>query len=270
MPKTETRTIDVDGQLLKVGIRRGGGVPLLIFNGIGANMELLEPLTRALHGIETIVFDLPGIGGSAVRKSPYRLRGLARLAKRLLEKLGYGAHVDVLGVSWGGALAQQFAHSYPQRCRRLVLAATTPGVLMVPGSPFLLAKLFAPRRYKDPTYLHKIAPDLYGGEVRRDPKAIEAYASNLRRPHWLGYLHQQMAFCGWTSLFWLPRLRQPTLVLGGRDDPLVPLVNSRILAWLIPRAKLQIVNDGHLFLMTGSQAATPLIRKFLLAPSHSG
>src|SRR5258706_15811626 len=119
MPKTETRTIDVHGQLLKVGVRRGKGVPLLIFNGIGANMELLEPLTRALQGIETIVFDLPGTGGSAVRKSPYRLSGLARLAEGLLQKLGYGAPVDVLGISWGGALAQQFAHGYPQRCRRL-------------------------------------------------------------------------------------------------------------------------------------------------------
>jgi poly(3-hydroxyalkanoate) depolymerase len=269
MPRTETKTIDVDGHLLRVGIRRGEGVPLLIFNGIGANMELLEPLTRGLHGIETIVFDLPGIGGSALRRSPYRLQGLARLAKKLLEKLGYSAHVDVLGVSWGGALAQQFARSHPEHARRLVLVSTTPGVLMVPGSPFRLAKLFAPRRYSDPTYLHQIAPDLYGGEVRRDPKVIKAYVSKLKRPHWLGYLYQQMAFCGWTSLFWLPQLRQPTLVLGGRDDPLVPLVNSRILAWLIPRAELHIVNDGHLLLMTAPQTATPLIRKFLSAPLRS-
>src|SRR5258706_16003131 len=130
MPNTETRMVDVDGQLLKVGIRRGEGVPLLIFNGIGANMELLEPLTRALHGIETIVFDLPGIGGSAVRRSPYRLRGLARLAKRLLEKLGYGAHVDVLGVSWGRAHAQQFAYSHPQHVRGPLLVSTTPRVMM--------------------------------------------------------------------------------------------------------------------------------------------
>ena len=231
-------------------------------------MELLEPLTRALQGIETIVFDLPGTGGSAVRKSPYRLSGLARLAEGLLQKLGYGAPVDVLGISWGGALAQQFAHGYPQRCRRLVLAATTPGVLMVPGSPFLLAKLFAPRRYSDPKYLHKIAPSLYGGELRRDPTIIEQYTAKLKRPHWLGYLYQQLAFCSWSSLLWLTRLRQPTLVLGGRDDPLAPLANARILAWLIPRAKLHIVNDGHLFLMTGSLSAAPLIRQFLLAPGY--
>ena len=243
-------------------------MPLLIFNGIGANMELLEPLLCALQGIETIVFDLPGTGGSALRKSPYRISGLARLAERLLRKLGYTAPVDVLGVSWGGALAQQFAHSYPQHCRRLVLAATTPGVLMVPGSPFLLAKLIAPRRYGDPKYLLKIAPDLYGGEVRRDPSVIMAYMARLKRPHWLGYLYQQLAFCGWSSLLWLPRLRQPTLVLAGRDDPLAPLANSRILAWLIPRAKLHIVNDGHLFLTTGSQSATPLIRQFLSARAH--
>ena len=53
---------------------------------------------------------------------------------RVLSKLGIGV-VDVLGLSWGGALAQQFAFQNPRRCRRLVLVATGTGVLMVPGSP---------------------------------------------------------------------------------------------------------------------------------------
>src|SRR5450432_2553133 len=156
MATTETRTIDVDDQRIRVAIKRGVGVPLLIFNGLGANLELLDPLTRALDGIETIVFEVPGAGGSRVRRLPYRLRRLARLAVSTLDKLGYAEEVDVLGVSWGGALAQQFARSYPSRCRRLVLAATTPGILMVPGSLRVLAKLLAPRRYQDPAYLNKI------------------------------------------------------------------------------------------------------------------
>ena len=89
--------------------------------------------------------------------------------------------------------------------------------------------------------------------------------SRLKPPHWLGYLYQQLAICGWTSLFWLPLLRQRTLVLAGRDDPLAPVINSRVLASLIPRAKLHIVNDGHLFLMTGAHTAAPVIRRFLVA-----
>ena len=49
--------------------------------------------------------------------------------RHLIEELGYH-EVDVAGVSWGGGIAQQFAHQYPNLCRRLVLAATAPGVIM--------------------------------------------------------------------------------------------------------------------------------------------
>lgn len=239
---------------------------MLIFNGIGANLELLEPVTRALAGVETIVFDVPGVGGSGRRWAPYRLRGLARLADRLLTRLGYRGAVDVLGVSWGGALAQQFAFSHPRRCRRLVLAATSPGVLMVPGSPFVLGKMLNPRRYHDPDYLTRVAPELYGGDMRRDPSLVEAHRRHIAGPHWLGYLYQQLAFWGWSSLPWLPLLRQPTLVLAGSDDPLVPLANARILARLIPRAHLQVFDDGHLFLLSSPHKVAPAIREFLAAP----
>lgn len=269
MPRTEIVTLDVDGQILKVGIKRGDGPPLLVFNGIGANLETLEPLTHALEGIETIVFDVPGTGGSALPASPYRLRSLARLADRMLTKLGYQSKVDVLGVSWGGALAQQFARTCRHRCRRLVLAVTTPGALMVPGSPFVLWRMFNPRRYGDPDHLRKIAPKIYGGDVRRNPDLIKAYILLLRRPHWLGYVYQQVAFLGWSSLAWLPTLRQPTLVLAGRHDPLVPVMNSRVLAMLIPRAKLHVVDDGHLFLMSSPQRVAPMIRDFLRAASST-
>ena len=212
MTRTQISTVDVDGQLLRVGIKHGAGSPLLVFNGIGANLELLEPFTLALDGVETIVFDVPGVGGSGPCLSPYRLRGLARLVDRMLDRLGYQGPVDVLGVSWGGALAQQFARTCCKRCRRLILVSTTPGVLMVPGSARVLAKLLDPRRYEDPQYLQQIAPELYGGDMRSDQRFIAAHGANLLRPHWLGYLYQQLAFWGWSSLAWLPFLRQPTLV----------------------------------------------------------
>ena len=263
MAQTEISNIDVDGQLLRVGIKDGAGPPLLVFNGIGANLELLEPFTHALDGVKTIVFDVPGVGGSGPCLSPYRLRGLARLAARLLDRLGYHGPVDVLGVSWGGALAQQFARTCHKRCRRLILVSTTPGVLMVPGSPRVLAKLLNPRRYEDPHYLKRIAPELYGGDIRRDPGFIASHGASLLSPHWLGYLYQQLAFWGWSSLLWLPLLRQPTLVLSGNDDPLVPLINARILASLIPRARLEVVDDGHLFLMSSPQRVVPMIHDFL-------
>ena len=150
------RTLDVGGRRLRVGTRLGeSGVPLLIFNGIGANLELVEPLTTALAGIGIVVFDVPGVGGSPAPQVPYRLWWLARLADRLLTVLGHNGQVDVLGISWGGGLAQQFALQYPRRCRRLVLAATGAGALMLPGRFGVLSKMIDPRRYRDPAYLRR-------------------------------------------------------------------------------------------------------------------
>jgi len=265
---TTIRDINVDGQRLRVGVKAGAGTPLLLFNGLGANLELLEPLTDALEGIETIVFDVPGIGGSAPRLVPYRFRGLARMVERMLDSLGYGSTVDVLGISWGGAPAQQFAHTCGERCRRLVLAATTAGVAMVPGSLLTLSRMSNPKRYTDPEYLRRVGPELYGGAIRRDPSLLDDYLRRLKDPAPIGYLHQQLAFTGWTSVFWLPTLRQPTLVIAANDDPLVPLANAKVLARLIPRAKLHVVDDGHLFLLTGAQSVAPVIRDFLSAPDQ--
>jgi pimeloyl-ACP methyl ester carboxylesterase len=163
-------TIRIGTQTLRVGIRPvsqakvpTAGPPLLLFNGIGANMELAGLLISQLDAIETIVFDLPGAGKSPPPKLPYRLFTMARLARDLLDELGYG-RVDVMGVSWGGGLAQQFAIQYPKRVRRLVLAATAMGgVTMVPGHPRVLLKMVNPRRYLDKGYMKSVAPELYGG-----------------------------------------------------------------------------------------------------------
>src|SRR5215467_14511152 len=254
----------VEGQTLRVGIRRGEKArpPLLLFNGIGANIELVEPFLDALDGPEAIVFDVPGVGGSPAPWLPYRPWMLARLTAQLLDQLGY-AEVDVLGVSWGGALAQQFAFQQAGRCRRLVLAATSPGHLMVPGRLSVLLKMATPRRYKDPDYMRRIAGDIYGGAMRGSPELVREHLRHVRWSSDYGYYLQLIAGFGWTSLPWLRLLAQPTLVMAGTDDPIVPLVNARILASLIPRARLVTIDDGHLFLVTSARESAGIISDFL-------
>jgi poly(3-hydroxyalkanoate) depolymerase len=255
---------DVGGQTLRVGMRAGATArpPLLLFNGIGASIELVEPFLAALDGAAAIVFDVPGVGGSPAPSMPYRPSTLAQLTARLLDQLGH-AEVDVLGVSWGGALAQQFAFQHGERCRRLVLAATSPGHLMVPGRLTVLLKMATPRRYKDPDYMQRIAGDIYGGAMRGAPDLARKHLRHVRWSSDYGYYLQLFAAFGWSSLPWLRRLSQRTLVIAGTDDPIVPLANGRILATLIPDARLVTIDDGHLFLVTSAGESAKIIAQFL-------
>ncbi|MGQ0836658.1 MAG: poly(3-hydroxyalkanoate) depolymerase, partial [Gammaproteobacteria bacterium] len=257
--------VDVDGIMLRVAIQRGsgGGVPLLLFNGIGANFELMFPFMAALDDKEIIVFDVPGVGRSPMSWWPRRFSGLARLAANLLDRLGY-PEVDVAGVSWGGALAQQFARQYPQRCRRLILAATSPGSVMIPGRPTALMKMVTPQRYLDPSYMRRAAGDIYGGEARHSPEVMTGHTARIIPPKVMGYMYQLFAGWGWTSIHWLHKLKQPTLVLAGSDDPLVPPANARVISLLIPNNRLFIVpGGGHLFLLYSIGKVVPVIRDFL-------
>src|SRR5712671_6269857 len=176
----DVQMIEVGGQQLQVAIKRGpkGRPPLLMFNGIGANWELTKPFLSALKQTEAIIFDIPGVGGSPLPAFPYRPSTIARLAMSLVEKLGH-ERVDVAGVSWGGALAQQFAHQYDRACRKLVLAATSPGAIMVPGQPSVLWKLATPRRYFDREFMRKIAPVIYGGSFRQNSQLIAKHAAAM-------------------------------------------------------------------------------------------
>ena len=261
----EISSLYVDGQRLRVGIRRGDGesAPLLMFNGVGANLELVEPFIAAMPDVEVVIFDIPGVGGSPPRMLPYRFSSIARLADKLLRKLGYVGPVDVIGVSWGGALAQQFAHQYPARCRRLVLAATSPGVIMVPGKLPVLWKLINPRRYRDPAYLKAVGGALYGGAYRSDARLLLVHGRQTRSPRGRGYLYQLLAGWGWSSLWWLRSLPQPTLVMHGTDDPIIPLINARVLSWLIPMSRLYVIDDGHLFLISRAREVASVVRAFL-------
>ncbi len=204
-PEIEARQITIDGQLLEVAIRHGSGSgpPLLLFNGIGANWELTKPFLEALTSTTAIIFDVPGVGGSPRPLLPYRPSTLARLAAGLVAELGY-TEIDVAGVSWGGGIAQQFAHQYPKLCRRLVLAATAPGFTMVPASPSVLWKMATPRRYTDKNYMSRIAPDIYGGAFRDDPSLIGRHAGAMRGARSLGYLYQLLA---------MSRLDQPAVAV---------------------------------------------------------
>jgi poly(3-hydroxyalkanoate) depolymerase len=260
------RILTIGGRAMRVSVRIGltGWPPLLLCNGIGASLELLQPFVDALDQRRPVIrFDMPGVGGSPAPVLPYHLAASGSLLAGLLDQLGY-PRADVLGISWGGALAQQLALSRPNRVRCLVLVATGPGALMVPARPQVLMRMLTPRRHRDPVHAARIAADLYGGSARTDPVvARDLLHATTRLGPARGYYYQLISVAGWTSLPWLARLRPPALILAGDDDPIIPLMNARIMHRLIPRSELHIYQGGHLELAAHPERIAPVVETFL-------
>jgi poly(3-hydroxyalkanoate) depolymerase len=256
--------IGVLGQQIRVNVRPGDGVPLVLCNGIGAGLEVLDPLVAQLDRDTPVVrFDVPGSGASPNSPLPYGFPYLSAVLGRLLKKLGFGGPVDILGLSWGGALAQQFAFQNPRRCRRLILVSTGTGAIMVPGRPFVLARMLTPRRFLDHDYVAVIAGELYGGKARTDPASVKRlFDRQLMAGSRIGYLHQLLAGSIWTSIFALPLIRQRTLIIAGTDDPIIPVVNARILHKLLPHSTLHLHGGGHVDLITNAAELAPVIETF--------
>ena len=226
-------------------------------------MELLRPLVDHLSPARTIVrLDVPGAGQSPTPTLPYTFPGLARTLGCLLDQRAY-RHADILGFSWGGALAQQFAFQNPHPCRRLVLVATATGAVMVPASPTILAKTFAPRRFGDPDCLLSVAAQIYGGSIDSGTANIAALSQHMCPTSWRGYTYQLLAETAWTSLFALPLVRQPTLIIAGADDHIIPVANAHIMNALLPHSQLHLHHGGHLDLVTQPELFGPIIDAFL-------
>jgi poly(3-hydroxyalkanoate) depolymerase len=270
--------VNLAGVDLRVSLRPGTGFPpdgsaalsrppLLLCNGIGAPIEMWTPFRDPL-GRPTIAFDAPGVGESGVPAFPPAMSGVARMVLEALDHIDV-PEVDVLGVSWGGALAQEIARRGGDRVRRVVLCATMAGGMALPGDPRVLAILATPLRYWSPSYLERVAPALYGPDVAGNPEmmAHQKRVRFTRAPSARGYVWQILALRRFTSALWLHRLHQPTLVLSGESDPIVPVTNGRILAARIPNARLEVVEGGHLFLLTHPSEMAEVVNDFLDSPA---
>ena len=253
----------VDGRTLRVAVWRASKattkLPILFFNGIGANIEAMAPMAELLDDRDFITFDMPGIGGSPDPVVPYNAILMSRIAALLLDRFDM-LIVDVMGVSWGGAMAQQFALQNTARTNKLILVATSAGMLMVPGNPASLVKMADPRRYIDPEFMAKHFKTLYGGMVGNKSEHI----GRITPPSKTGYFYQLMAMMGWTSAPFLPFMKTETLIMMGDDDQIVPLANGKFLNFLISNSELFVVaNGGHLFLLSHVEESIAKIRAFL-------
>jgi len=260
----ETRIVSVMGQDWNVAIMgpRDADRTLLLCNGIGASVETVEPFADHFKRTRLIAFDVPGVGRSPTPWSPYRLSNLTRMLDKILDELDVGL-VDVFGVSWGGALAQQFAFDFQKRCRSLTLAATSAGMVMVPGNLSVIRKLASPKRYQDREYMLDIGAEIYGGAMSANKEMLRSHTAAMKAGDKKGYVYQLMAGAGWTSILWLTQIKIPTLILMGDHDPIIPPVNGKIMASRLPNATLEYVDCGHMFILTQAEMVADRVEVFI-------
>jgi poly(3-hydroxyoctanoate) depolymerase len=194
---------------------QGEGQPLLLLNGLTRSVDSWGPLNAALVGRRTVAFDVPGVGNSPPSALPLSIPAIARIAVEVLDAAGVET-ADVLGFSHGGLVAQQFAHAAPNRVRRLVLVATSCGLGGIPSPEDFWRQMHTPSSAEP--------------GMRLDP---------------LTTLRHLLALSSWSSIPFLGSLRQPTLVVRGARDRLVPPENGALLARRIPGAALVTLDVGH-------------------------
>jgi pimeloyl-ACP methyl ester carboxylesterase len=254
--------LSVQGLRTHVDVQ-GDGPALLLVNGIWGELAAWRPLLPFISGFRTIAFDAPGIGDTEIPPYPMSLPALGRFTLGVLDAVGVD-RAHVLGMSFGGLVAQQMATIAPNRVNRLVLVSTMSGLLHLPGQPTALLRLLNPL----PTdRTGTAAGRTFGGRIRRDPALLGRL--HLAPPRTVeGYWHRLSGLTGWWGAPW--SVRQPTLVLTGDDDPIVPPANSRILASLIPGAQLEVIaGGGHLMLFDSPALVGPCVAEFLeVGPSR--
>lgn len=247
------------------GAGQGKHRPLLMLNGIGMNLELLDPLAKALPEREVLCFDMPGIGTSPDPILPYTIPSMALTTAALLDRLGID-EVDILGISWGGALAQQFGFQHRARTGRMVLAATATGATMVPGNPSMLAHLADPREYTVERTLRRNLASIYNGGGSGQVSLNAAKA-----PSPLGFSYQMLAFAAWSSAPFLSLLSMPVMVMADEEDQLVPPCNAHVLHNAIPHSRIEMFHGGgHLFMLSQRSRFIEELRQFLDEDIHDG
>ena len=203
---------------------------------------------------------------------PYRIGHIADVARRVLDELGV-ERADVLGYSLGGAVAQQLAYRQPERVRRLILVSSSCGIGQIPGPLRSAFAVMTPARHYTKT-AYRAAMRLVGlAPAERNSAAIKALMGDWHQgaaPTMRGYTLQMTAFSAFHSLPWLHRVTQPTLVVSGTHDNLMPIANSAVLAAYLPDARLHVVQGwGHYLLFDPASGAPAAIAEFFGAPDHA-
>jgi pimeloyl-ACP methyl ester carboxylesterase len=260
MPTARVNGIDVHYE------RAGDWPPLLFFNGSGATLETSAPIIEQFRRhFDVVAHDQRGLGRTSIPPGPYTMADYAADAADLLDHVGWATSA-VVGISFGGMVAQEYATTFPERVTRLALLCTSAGgaggasyplhelAELTPAEQAAIGVSLLDTRFT-PEWLathprDQALVDMRGG--RPAPSAEE-------RRGQLEQLEARRHHDVWDRL---SKVAAPTLVACGRYDGIAPPANSRAIAAQIPGAELRLYEGGHLFFVQ-DQTAMPDVIAFL-------
>jgi pimeloyl-ACP methyl ester carboxylesterase len=248
----------------------GSGPPVLLIMGLGGRGDAWGPFAEALAGagFTAIHFDNRDVGWSSLLEGKeYEVADMAADALGLLDHLNL-PQADLVGISMGGIISQEILARAPERVRRAVLIATTPGGPNAVNPAPEVGALLLQRSAGDPVAMLRTvygsitAPGFAAANPHLVDKAVEVALQKPTVP--AAMMRQLAAILRWSSWDRLPDIKTPTLVVHGDADPLVPYANGVAITERIPGARLvTLPNVGHLVPMEAPVALYQAVTEFL-------
>jgi len=262
MPKANVQDVNLYYEI------QGSGYPLILIRGLGSNADhwyCQAPVFSEHYSV--VVFDNRGIGRSDIPDAPFTISEMAKDTVLLMDVLGI-AKAHILGISMGGMIAQEIAVKYGQRVNGLILACTHCGGLhTVQPAPGILEDLSESLFAGTPEATQKGMKSLFSDRtIQQNPDVVQRYGEVSKRfpPAVQVLLYQIKAIQGHDTWEGLNRIENPTLVLTGSEDALIPPENSRILSERIPHARLQVIEKvGHQLFIEEPDACNRAVLEFL-------
>ena len=262
MPIAELENLDIYYEII------GQGDPLVMIRGLGSNVDhWYEQVPTLSRKYQLLVFDNRGIARSSDPGGAFSTRDMAADTAALMESAGIeSAHL--LGYSMGGMVAQEMALNYPEKIKGLILVATDCGITQRIKARPEVSRLFSQMvSLGTPEAKLAAAACLYAKHTfESNTKVIERYNEvSMRFPASQDIMTRQWAaVTQHDACSRLQSISSPALTLTGSEDVLIPPENAKIMAEMIPNARMSTIDDGgHLVLIEQPQQFNQAVIDFL-------
>jgi len=249
----------------------GSGQKLLFINGTGADLRFRPNAFDGPLGknFQVLGYDQRGLGRTQKPDRPYSMQEYADDAAALMERLGWEC-AHVMGVSFGGMVAQHLALRHPEKVGRLVLACTSAGG--TGGASWPLHELHGMDVEARARFMIGISDTRH--DAAWQASHAEAFAAMIAQQvasaaigaddpaKLMGARRQLEAREHHDTFLRLGEIASPTLLCAGKYDGIAPLENMQMMQQKIPNSRLEIFEGGHLFLIQDKRAYAEIVRFF--------